>query len=681
MTTDDFLQATNTPGYKSADAAEEQSDDPSRKSGMEHRALQLQTVADISRATSSILHLSELLFTAVDVIRERFELCHVAIFLLDQTKRFALLKAGTGDIGRKMLESNYKFDIEDSSLISRCLADCQAHIAFYEGRDGVGTGNHLLSQTRSEILLPLTHQGRVIGVMTIQSERPAAFSFEDIPVYQIMADQVTIAIENARLFEQAEEARRQAETRLHEMQIMQRISSAVTGTVDLEKVVDALFSALSQDMGFTFIALNIIDEVAKEMRNVRAVGLAQKQHGLIRPLEKLAGDILLDVIRKGAIEVIDGWDDRFDREMYDREGHGELVRAFVPLLLRGKSIGILEVGYNRKKRPVITTEEVRLLNGLAEQTCITVENMWLMQRMNHEHDLLTALMDTIPDAIYFKDKKSRFLRVSKALAEKRGLHDPAQLLGKTDFDVFTKEHAQKAFEDEQRILRTEAPEIGIEEKETWPDGSVTWVTTTKMPLRDGTGAVIGTFGVSHDITKRKTMEDSLRFRLKFEEHITSLSNKFINLDLRIIDDAIQDALKIIGGFSEADRTLLLLLNDIGDLPAKRYYWRRGETGRSDECGCHTDNVSPWQRETINNGNAVIVVHIDELPETARSEQDEFRNQGVQSLLYVPLAYNGAFVGMIGIESISEKKHWPEDMVTLLTIVGEVVLNALARKRE
>ena len=172
--------------------------------------------------------------------------------------------------------------------------------------------------------------------MTIQSIDPAAFTFEDIPVYQTMADQVSNAIENARLFEQTSLARRQAEARLRDMQIMQRISSAVSDTFDLEKVVDALFTALQQDMEFTFIALHIIDETLREMRTVRAVGLAQGINGLARPLEQMKNDILLDVVAQGAVEVIDGWDDRFDKEIFEREGHGALVRAFIPLLLRGK---------------------------------------------------------------------------------------------------------------------------------------------------------------------------------------------------------------------------------------------------------------------------------------------------------------------------------------------------------
>ena len=127
-----------------------------------------------------------------------------------------------------------------------------------------------------------------------------------------------------------------------------------------------------------------------------------------------------------------------------------------------------------------------------------------------EQMLLRALLKHVPDSIYFKDLQSRFLRVSDSQVRKKKLSGTDDLIGKTDFDVFSSEHAQNAFDDEQRIIRTGEPVIDKEEKETWPDGRVTWVSTSKLPLHDLKGRVIGTFGVSRDITARKVAEEKLK---------------------------------------------------------------------------------------------------------------------------------------------------------------------------
>jgi PAS domain S-box-containing protein len=130
--------------------------------------------------------------------------------------------------------------------------------------------------------------------------------------------------------------------------------------------------------------------------------------------------------------------------------------------------------------------------------------------LEHERYLLRSLMDTVPDSIYFKDRDSHFLRVNQTLAANCGLADAAAILGKTDADFFTAEHADEARADECAILRTGRPLVAKEEKETWQGGRVTWSSTTKLPLRDPQGRIVGTFGISRDITERKRAEEALR---------------------------------------------------------------------------------------------------------------------------------------------------------------------------
>jgi PAS domain S-box-containing protein len=128
----------------------------------------------------------------------------------------------------------------------------------------------------------------------------------------------------------------------------------------------------------------------------------------------------------------------------------------------------------------------------------------------YERDLLRTLLENSTDHIYFKDAQSKFILSSNSQAHQFGAGSADELVGKSDFDFFGEEHARPAFEDEQRIIRTGEPIIGKIERETWKDGrTVSWVLTTKMPFRNKAGAIIGTFGISKDITPIKEAEARL----------------------------------------------------------------------------------------------------------------------------------------------------------------------------
>jgi PAS domain S-box-containing protein len=200
--------------------------------------------------------------------------------------------------------------------------------------------------------------------------------------------------------------------------------------------------------------------------------------------------------------------------------------------------------------------------------------------LEHEQYLLQALLQHLPHSIYFKDADSRFVSVSRALVVKFGLHEAGQVLGKTDFDFFSEEHARQAFIDEQELLRGAKSVIEKHEVETWPDGSKTWCATTKLPLVDGQGRTIGTFGISQNITAQKQAEEALYvakqaaetanrakgdFLANVSHEIRTPMNAIIGMTELVLDTEItpvqRDYLSIVQQSGEA---LLSLINDILD---------------------------------------------------------------------------------------------------------------------
>ncbi len=143
--------------------------------------------------------------------------------------------------------------------------------------------------------------------------------------------------------------------------------------------------------------------------------------------------------------------------------------------------------------------------------------------LNEEALFFTRLMDNIRESVYFKDLESRFIKINTACATKFGIEDPSEAIGKSDFDIFDEEHARPAFEDEQEIIRTETPIYDKMEKEVFPDGKVGWASTSKMPLYNDKGILIGTYGITRDITEKKVAELKLRESTemfhKLSEHV------------------------------------------------------------------------------------------------------------------------------------------------------------------
>jgi PAS domain S-box-containing protein len=234
---------------------------------LERRAMQLQTAAEVSRAASSISDPDELLSQVVGLIRDRFNLYYAGLFLVDETGQRAVLRAGTGEAGQKMLEAHHQLEIGGSSMIAWCIANRQARIALDVGQEAVRFANSLLPKTRSEMALPLISRDIVIGAMTIQSDQPAAFAQEDISVLQSMADQTANAIENARLFE---ESRRRAARE----QMLNTMAARIRAGLTLDQVLNMTVQQVGAALGATRVAVQL-----KPVRGDSSQTMAREKEG------------------------------------------------------------------------------------------------------------------------------------------------------------------------------------------------------------------------------------------------------------------------------------------------------------------------------------------------------------------------------------------------------------------
>lgn len=205
---------------------------------------------------------------------------------------------------------------------------------------------------------------------------------------------------------------------------------------------------------------------------------------------------------------------------------------------------------------------------------------------------LNVLMESVPDAFYFKDADSRFLRLSTSMVRKFGFESENDLIGKTDFEVFSGEHAEQAFIDEQEIIRTGKGIVDFEEKETWPNGSVTWVSSTKLPLKNPDGVIIGTFGISKDITARKRAEDerrSLEIQLQLAQKLESIGRLAagvaheINTPMQFIADNTHFLLESFTSIAELLKRYHQLLKEAGEIDAQRLRGITGELTELERC--------------------------------------------------------------------------------------------------
>ena len=176
-----------------------------RTQDLKRRSDQVQVAAEVARDAATSQVLDVLLNRAVNLVRDRFGFYHAGIFLLDEAREYAVLRAATGEAGQTMLERGHKLKVGHEGIVGFVSGTSEPRISLDVGEDAVHFKNPILPETRSEMGLPLRVGDTVIGVLDVQSKQAAAFDQDDITILQIMADQLAVAIQNARLLKETQE--------------------------------------------------------------------------------------------------------------------------------------------------------------------------------------------------------------------------------------------------------------------------------------------------------------------------------------------------------------------------------------------------------------------------------------------------------------------------------------------
>ena len=294
---------------------------------------------------------------------------------------------------------------------------------------------------------------------------------------------------------------------------------------------------------------------------------------------------------------------------------------------------------------------------------ITIHKM-AEEALAKEQFLINALMNNLSDHVYFKDLNSKFIRTNKSHAISFGLSDPKHVIGKSDFDFFTEQAANQAFEDEQAIIKT-GQSILKEEKLTRKDSSDVWFSAMKMPLRDNDGKIIGTFGISRDITGRKRSELENYALFEIIQGITST-------------DKLDELLKLIhnslGKVVYADNCFVALKDQTSGLFSFPYFVDKVDTtpiptsmGKS---------CSDYVFRTVK----PLLLNQKKFDRLVEQGEVELIGSNSPSWIGIPLQTPSKVIGVLVLQHYEKENVYSENDLKFLVSIGNQIAIAIERKK-
>ena len=376
----------------------------------ERQAKLLQATVRVAKNIADILDPKDLLQSTVDIICNEFDFYYAGVFLLDKNSEWAVLEAGRGDAGNKMVAEDHKLKVGGNSMIGAAISSQQARIALDVGEEAVHFSNPHLPDTRSEMALPLTIGLSVLGALTVQSREESAFSDEDINTLQGMADQLAIAIDNANQHKKNQQLLAQAERRARLLKAANEVGRSVTSILDMDELLPQTVDIICDAYNFYYAGVFLIDK-NKEYAVLRA-GRGEAGNAMITESHKLkvGGNSMIgmaSVDRQARISLdVDG-EDTFFRNPHLPDTRSEMA---LPLCTGSTCLGAVTV--QSIEGNAFNEDDIQTLQTMVDHLAIAINNAQLLQELERAHAELVrsktyeALSSATTEAIHWIGNKA-----------------------------------------------------------------------------------------------------------------------------------------------------------------------------------------------------------------------------------------------------------------------------------
>jgi GAF domain-containing protein len=345
----------------------------------ERKALQLQTAAEIARETIGLLDLDQLLSHSINLIRDRFGFYHSSVFLLDEERKFAVLRESTGEAGRQMKARAHKLGVGSQSIVGWVTQNARPRVADDVTADPMHQANPLLPATRAELGIPLRIGETVIGALDVQSTSPYAFTADDITILQVITDQIAIAVENARLFSTTRDY-------LARHRSLYQVTTAAASSTTLDNALFSAAQGLRVTMNGARVAIFLLSP-DQDALIVRAhSGFSSREVESMRvPLgQGVQGWVAVN--KQPSLVANTATDSRY--LMIDSDVQSELC---VPLIHRDELLGILDI--QSQHVAAFSEDDVTLLGTVAGSLAAIMSSTVLFEQVTQERERLRHLYE------------------------------------------------------------------------------------------------------------------------------------------------------------------------------------------------------------------------------------------------------------------------------------------------